>query len=62
VHDDAVALDCLAEIEHARTILRRGSSAHQQLDVYHTARKQGATDGEALYAVVGWLAQTTCAV
>ena len=61
VRDDAVALDCLAEIEHARVILKRGSSAHQQQDVYHTARQQGATDGEALSAVVGWLVKTTCA-
>jgi carboxylate-amine ligase len=61
-HDDAVALDCLAEIEHARVILKRGTSAHQQLDLYQMARKQGATDGEALSAVVGWLARTTCAV
>ncbi len=62
VHDDAVALDCLAEIEHARAILKRGTGAHQQQDVYQMARKQGATDGEALSAVVGWLARTTCAV
>jgi carboxylate-amine ligase len=61
-HDDAVALGCLAEIEHARVILKRGTSAHQQQDVYQMARKQGATDGEALSAVVGWLAKTTCAV
>ena len=61
-HDDAVALDCLAEIEHARVILKRGTSAHRQQDVYQTARRQGATDGEALSAVVGWLAKTTCAV
>ena len=52
-HDDAVALDCLAETEHARVLLKRGTSAHQQLDVYQTARSQGATDGEALSAVVG---------
>jgi carboxylate-amine ligase len=57
-----VALDCLAEAEHARVILKRGTSAHQQLDQYQLARKQGATDGEALSAVVGWLAKTTCAV
>ena len=62
MHDDAVALDCLAETEHARVILKRGTSAHQQLDVYQAARAQGATDGEALSAVVGWLARTTCAV
>ena len=60
-HDDAVALDCLAETEHARALLKRGTSAHQQMDVYQTARSQGATDGEALSAVVGWLVRTTCA-
>jgi carboxylate-amine ligase len=61
-HEDAVALDCLTEIEHARVILKRGTGAHQQHDIYQRARKQGATDGEALSAVVGWLMTTTCAV
>jgi glutamate---cysteine ligase / carboxylate-amine ligase len=61
-HDDAVALDCLAETEHARALLKRGTSAHQQVDVYQTARSQGATDGEALSAVVGWLVRKTCEV
>jgi len=61
-HDDAVALDCLAETEHARALLKRGTSAHQQVDVYQTARSQGATDSEALSAVVGWLARKTCEV
>jgi len=61
-HDDAVALGCLAETEHARVLIKRGTSAHQQVDVYQTARTQGATDGEALSAVVGWLARKTCAV
>jgi glutamate---cysteine ligase / carboxylate-amine ligase len=61
VREDAVALDCLAETEHARVILKRGTSAHQQMDVYQTARNQGATDGEALSAVVGWLVKTTAA-
>jgi carboxylate-amine ligase len=59
VREDAVALDCLAETEHARRLLKRGTSAHQQLEVYQSARSQGATDGEALSAVVGWLARTT---
>jgi carboxylate-amine ligase len=59
--DDAIALDCLAECEHARALLKRGTSAHQQMDVYQTARAQGATDSEALSAVVGWLAKTTSA-
>jgi carboxylate-amine ligase len=60
--DDAEALGCLAETEHARVLLKRGTSAHQQIDVYQTARAQGATDGEALSAVVGWLARYTCDV
>jgi glutamate---cysteine ligase / carboxylate-amine ligase len=59
-HDDAVALDCLAETEHARALIKRGTSAHQQVDVYQTARAQGATDSEALSAVVGWLVRKTC--
>jgi carboxylate-amine ligase len=58
-HDDAVALDCLAETEHARALIKRGTSAHQQVDVYQTARTQGATDSEALSAVVGWLVRKT---
>jgi glutamate---cysteine ligase / carboxylate-amine ligase len=59
--EDAIALDCLAETEHARVLLKRGTSAHQQHDVYQTARAQGATDSEALSAVVGWLVKTTSA-
>lgn len=62
VREDAAALDCRAETEHARKLLRRGTSAHQQLEVYHSARRQGATDSEALSAVVSWLARTTAAV
>jgi glutamate---cysteine ligase / carboxylate-amine ligase len=62
VRDDAMELGCLAETEHARTLLRRGTSAHQQLEVHHSARRQGATEGEALSAVVGWLAATTSKV
>jgi glutamate---cysteine ligase / carboxylate-amine ligase len=58
--EDAIELDCLAEAEHSRLLLKRGTSAHQQLAVYQAARSQGATDGEALSAVVGWLARTTC--
>ena len=62
IRDDAEALGCRAETEHARIILKRGTSAHQQQDVYQLARRQGATDSEALSAVVGWLAKTTAAV
>jgi carboxylate-amine ligase len=61
VREDAQALDCLAETEHARLLIKRGTSAHQQLEIYQGARTQGATDSEALSAIVGWLVRTTAA-
>jgi carboxylate-amine ligase len=61
IHDDAVKLDCLAEVEHARTILARGSSADQQLAIYTEAREAGKTRRQALMRVVDWLLQTTIA-
>jgi glutamate---cysteine ligase / carboxylate-amine ligase len=51
----AAALGCVAEIEHARVMARRGSSADHQLKVYHAALGQGASDHEAQVAVVDWL-------
>jgi len=59
VHEDAIALDCLAEVEHARAIVRRGTSAHRQVSVYTAAKARGATEREALAAVVDWLVQET---
>jgi carboxylate-amine ligase len=51
----AEALGCIAEVEHARTIARRGTSADHQLKVYHDALAAGASDHEAQVAVVDWL-------
>jgi glutamate---cysteine ligase / carboxylate-amine ligase len=48
-------LDCVAEVEHARTIARRGSSADHQLKVYQDALAAGASDHDAQVAVVDWL-------
>ena len=59
VAPDARALGCLADVEHARTIVRRGTSAHQQVAVYERARSRGATEREALQSVVGWLREET---
>lgn len=61
VRDDAEALDCTAEVEHAREILRRGTSAHRQLHVYSAARAAGADQAEALRAVVDTLIADTMA-
>jgi carboxylate-amine ligase len=59
VREDARALDCVREVEHARTILERGTSAHRQLTHYREARAQGASDREALEAVAQFLVRET---
>jgi len=61
VGEDAEFLGCVAEVEHARTILRRGTSAHRQLALYHERRKQGADKLEALRDVVDFLIEETTA-
>jgi carboxylate-amine ligase len=56
---DAESLDCVGEVEHARTIVQRGTSAHWQLRAYREALEGGATEREALEAVVDLLARET---
>ncbi|MGI9434488.1 MAG: carboxylate-amine ligase [Geminicoccaceae bacterium] len=55
VQIEAARCGCLAEIEHARTILRRGTSADRQLDIFTHARAAGADEHEACCAIVDWL-------
>ena len=55
VREDAERLDCVAELEHAREIAARGTSADRQLDVFRAARDAGADAQEALRAVVDHL-------
>ena len=57
--EDAERLDCLDEIHHARTIIKRGTSAERQLAVYHEAMAAGMSEAEALKAVVDWLIDET---
>jgi carboxylate-amine ligase len=59
IRDDAIALGCLAEVEHARAIVRRGTSAHRQVRVWEEAKARGASEREALCAVVDWLVHET---
>jgi carboxylate-amine ligase len=56
---DAERLDCVAEIEHAREIVKRGTSAHRQIAIYDEALEGGASKDEALKAVVDWLVEET---
>ena len=51
----AEELGSVAEVEHARTMVRRGSSADFQLRVFNEALAGGASDHEAKIAVVDWL-------
>lgn len=61
VRVDAESFGCLREVEHAREIVRRGTSAQRQVQRYAAARERGATDREALQAVVEWLRTETAA-
>jgi carboxylate-amine ligase len=59
VREDAEALDCVAEVENARNIVDRGTSAHRQIATFDTARADGASREEALEAVVDMLIAET---
>ncbi len=59
VQEDAKHFGCVAEIEHARTILNRGTSAHAQISTYEESRAAGASESEALNAVVDLLMRET---
>lgn len=59
VQIEAARFGCLAEVEHARMILQRGTSADRQLDVFTRARAAGADEHEACCAVVDWLIEET---
>ncbi|MDV7340653.1 carboxylate-amine ligase [Terasakiella sp. A23] len=57
--EDAEALNCTEELLSLRTILKRGTSSHRQLDVFAKAKEKGADDLEASRAVSKWLMQET---
>jgi carboxylate-amine ligase len=59
VREDAAALGCTEEIEGLTEILARGTSAHRQLRTYEEAVRSGASEHEALVAVVDWLVEET---
>ena len=59
VGEDARHFGCVAEVEHARDIVRRGTSAHAQRRLYDSARAEGANKNDALRRVVDWLIEET---
>ncbi|MCW2246994.1 carboxylate-amine ligase [Azospirillum fermentarium] len=59
VREDAEHFGCVAELENARGILARGTSAHRQVALYEQALEDGETGWEALARVVDWLIDET---
>jgi len=59
VAEDAEALGCTDEINNLRHIMQRGTSAHRQLKKYELERAGGASNEEALKAVVDELIKDT---
>ncbi|MDH3453233.1 MAG: carboxylate-amine ligase [Gammaproteobacteria bacterium] len=59
IAEDAAYFECQAQVEHARTIVARGTSAHWQLRTYQEALQNGAGHDDALKQVVDMLAEET---
>lgn len=57
--EDQERLDCVEEVANARNILKRGTSAHQQISTYEKALADGASNADALNSVVDWLVAET---
>lgn len=57
--EDQARLRCADEVAHARTILKRGTSADCQIRAYRDALDAGRSEDEALKAVVDWLIEAT---
>jgi carboxylate-amine ligase len=61
VREDAEALDCRAEVEHARTVVARGTSADRQVAHFNRLLADGAPREDALRGVVDSLIAETLA-
>lgn len=59
VGEDAERLGCLGELEHLRTIIQRGTSAHVQLDTYDDLKSRGLSHKDAMLGVVDELVMGT---
>ena len=59
LREDAEALDCWPEVEHARTIVDRGTSANRQIACFNQLVSEGASQEDALRGVVDHLIAET---
>ncbi len=57
--DDARALGCEEELRHALAIIREGTGADRQIDLFRLRRVEGDTDAQALRAVVDLVIEET---
>lgn len=55
----AEEMGCIAEVENARVIARRGTSSDHQLKVYNDALEAGMSERAAQESVVDWLVNAT---
>jgi carboxylate-amine ligase len=59
IERDALALGCLKEVQHCRTIVGSGTSADTQLAVFEQAQGRNEDRDGALRAVTDWIAEAT---
>lgn len=59
VREDAEHFDCVKEVEHARTILERGTSSHRQVARWEESKAGGKDETAALCDVVDLLREDT---
>jgi len=59
IAEDADALGCQAEIANLQNIIKRGTSAHRQLETYEQATAEGKDKEAALKSVVDFLIDET---
>jgi glutamate---cysteine ligase / carboxylate-amine ligase len=59
IAEDADALGCTKEVEMARALCTRGSSAERQLAIFDEVRASGGSSREALAVVIDWMADAT---
>lgn len=59
LREDAEALDCVSDIEHAQHIVKNGTSADRQLDLFRLAKLNNKSTYEALCEVIDTVVQET---
>jgi carboxylate-amine ligase len=57
--EDAVALDCHSEFGHWRNILKIGTAADRQIEIFDEVRAAGMSRAAALRKIMSWLAAET---